>query len=107
MTRWTGRLLAAVGLGGRKPEGDLSQDPVGRGPDLAETNRGTANGPQEPHPHVGLPAERRSRSSRPPVRDDVIAVIASQHEHVKELLEAVRQETGHRLSHPAAHPRPS
>jgi len=30
------------------------------------------------------------------VPDDVIAVIASQHEHVKKLLEAVRQETGHR-----------
>jgi hemerythrin superfamily protein len=95
MTRWTGRLLAAVGLGGRKPERDLSQDPVGRGPALAETNRATG-GPQEPDPHVGLPAERRSRSPRPPVADDVIAVIASQHEHVKKLLEAVRQETGHR-----------
>jgi hemerythrin superfamily protein len=96
MTRWTGRLLAALGLGGRKPKGDLSQDPVGRGPGVAETNRGTAGGPQAPDPHVGLPVERRSRSPRLPVPDDVIAVLASQHEHVKKLLETVPQETGHR-----------
>jgi len=96
MTGWTARLLAAVGLGDRKPHGDLPQDPVGRGPGLAETNRRTANSPQKPHPDVGLPANRRSRPSGSPVPDDAIAVIASQHEHVKKLLEAVRQETGHR-----------
>ena len=95
MTGWTARLLAAVGFGGRKPQGDLPQDPVGRGPGPAETNRGT-DGPQEPHPRAGLPADRRSRSSSSPVPDDAIAVIASQHEHVKKLLEAVRQETGQR-----------
>jgi hypothetical protein len=93
MTRWTGRLLAAVGLGRRKPDRDLSQDPAEPGP--AETNRETGD-PQEPHARVGLPAEGRNRSSRPPVPGDVIAVIASQHEHVKKLLEAVRQETGYR-----------
>jgi hemerythrin superfamily protein len=94
MAGWTSRLLAAVGLGGRKQEVDLSQDPAGRGTALAEASRDTANGPRDRH--VGLPSERRSRSSGPPVPDDVIAVIASQHEHVKKLLEAVRQETGQR-----------
>lgn len=77
MTRWTARLLAAVGLGGRKSQGDLSRDPGGHG-----SRRGG--------PH----AERRS-TPRPPLPDDVIAVIASQHELVKKLLEAVRQESGH------------
>lgn len=96
MAGWAARLLDAVRLGGRKPQKDLSQDAGGPGPGLAETSHGTASGPHEPQPHGGVTAERQSRSSRPPAAGDVIAVIAAQHEHVKKLLEAVRQETGQR-----------
>lgn len=47
--------------------------------------------PQELHPR---PVRRQSRSA--PSANDVIAAIAPQHEHVKGLLEAVRQQAGHR-----------
>jgi hemerythrin superfamily protein len=72
MTRWTDRLLAALGLGGRKPEAD---------------------GPRSRPAH--LPTGER-RTPRPPASNDVTAVIAPQHEYVKTLLEAVQQQTGQR-----------
>lgn len=72
MTRLTDRLLAALGLGGRKPEAD---------------------GPRSRPAH--LPTGER-RTPRPPPSNDITAVIAPQHEYVKTLLEAVRQQTGHR-----------
>jgi hypothetical protein len=98
MARWTDRLLAALRLRGRKPAADVSHDPARRGPGPAETTLGTTGGTLEPRSRPGrLPTGDR-RSSRPPAPDDVIAVIAPQHEHVKALLEAVREQTGHRRS---------
>lgn len=73
-------MLAVLGLGGRKPAADVSQDQAMRGPGAAQTTPGTAG----------------RRSSMPPPSGDVTAVIAPQHEHVKALLEAVRQQTGRR-----------
>lgn len=73
-------MLAVLGLSGRKPAADESQDPARRGPGPAETTLVTTD----------------RRSPMPPPSDDVTAVIAPQHEHVKALLEAVRQQAGHR-----------
>jgi len=53
---------------------------------------GSDGGPRGPRPR---PARLPARPA-PPAADDVIAVIAPQHEHVKTLLEAVRQQTGDR-----------
>jgi hypothetical protein len=82
MTSWKDRLLAVLRGRGRKPDADVRQDPAG-----------TGLGSDSP-PGRRPGAERRS--SRPPAADDVIAAIGSQHEHVKSLLEAVRQQAGQR-----------
>lgn len=91
MTRWLDRLLARLGLGGRKPEADASEEPAERGPGPAETIPGPEDRGPDGHSH-----QHRREPSRPLTSDDVTAVIARQHEHVKTLLEAVRQQTGHR-----------
>lgn len=92
MTRWRDRLLAALRLGGRKADADKPQSPDRRGAAPAETILGSTGGPHEPHPR-----QTRPRGwSAPPAAADVIAVIAPQHEHVKTLLEAVRQQSGDR-----------
>jgi hypothetical protein len=92
MTGLTKRLLAALHLGGRKPDVDVPQDLAERGADRAETAPGTTSGP---HSRPGHLPRREARSSMP-TPDDVIAVMAPQHDHVKALLEAVRQQTGYR-----------
>jgi hypothetical protein len=40
MARWMDRILAAIGAGGRKPEADVSYDPVTHGTDLGPGNDG-------------------------------------------------------------------
>jgi hypothetical protein len=65
MSRWTDRLLAAVGLGGRKPEADVSWEPAKGGPRKAETKLGTTSGPQEP-PKVAGTAGPEDSGSGPP-----------------------------------------
>ena len=61
MTGWTDRLLAALGLGGRKAEADVSYEPAhDRTPGKADTATGT-----DPNPHVeGLP-EGEPSTERP------------------------------------------
>ncbi len=76
MTRWKDRLLTVLRLRVRKPDAAVKQGPAGPGP-----------GPES------RPAHRPERYS-PPAAGDVIAVLRSQHEHVKTLLEAVRQQSG-------------
>jgi hypothetical protein len=53
MTGWKDRLLAALGLGGRKPEADVSYEPArDRTPGAADTTLGA-----DPNPEFeGLPA---------------------------------------------------
>jgi hypothetical protein len=78
-------LLAALRLGSRKANPDR------RGAAPAKTTLGNGDGPHE-RPRPGrLPA----KSALPAVAD-VIGVMKSQHEHVKALLEAVRQQSGDR-----------
>jgi hypothetical protein len=96
MARWKDRLLAALRLSGRKANGDVPQDPARRGPAPAETMVGTTRGPHEPHARPADLLRAQRRASLPPAADDIIAVIAPQHENVKALLGAVRQQTGHR-----------
>jgi hypothetical protein len=96
MTSWKYRLLAALHLGGRRPEADAQQDPAGPGGTRAETILDTAGGPQEPHSRTARLQGTETRSTMPPSASDVVAVIAPQHEYVKTLLEAVRQHTGPR-----------
>jgi hypothetical protein len=82
MTSWKDRLLAVLRPRGRKTDADVPQDPARLRP-----------GNDSP------PARRpstESRSSSPPAAGDVIAVIGSQHEHVKTLLQAVTQQAGPR-----------
>jgi hemerythrin superfamily protein len=73
MTRWTGRLLATLRRRRAKPAADVPPSPAAR-------EQRTA----------------RPAAKPPPSAADVTAVIGSQHERVKALLEAVRQQTGHR-----------
>ena len=73
MTRWTDRLLAALRRRRGKPAADV---------------------PPSPAPPEQRPA--RPAAKPPPSATDVTAVIGSQHERVKALLEAVLQQTGHR-----------
>jgi hypothetical protein len=70
MTGWIDRAMAALGLGGRKPEADVSYDPAqvdrssGRAPKAARADEGTASsGIAEPQ-FDGLP------ESDPAGRDD-------------------------------------
>ena len=95
MTRSTDRLLAALRLGGRKPQTDAPYDPPRRGSGPAQNTLGTTRRPQEPHSRPASPSGDW-RSFLRPAPDDVIAVVALQHEQVKALLEAVRQQTGDR-----------
>lgn len=60
MARWTERLLAALGLGGRKPEADVSWEPAQRGPGREETTLGTTGRPQDP-PKVKGTADSEDR----------------------------------------------
>ena len=53
MTGWVDRFLAAIGLGGRKAEADVSYDPAQRGPRKDPGVTGEAIGQQ----HVGRPGE--------------------------------------------------
>jgi hemerythrin superfamily protein len=95
MTRWLDRLLARLGPGGRKPDADVSKGPAEHRPGLAETTqRPEGRGPGGESRQYGREPARVS--SRPLAADDVTAVIARQHEHVKALLEAVRQQAGNR-----------
>ena len=73
MTRWTDRLVAALRRRRRTPAADLPPGPDPRGQRAA-----------------------RPAAKPPPSARDVIAVLAPQHERVKALLAAVRQQTGHR-----------
>jgi hypothetical protein len=66
-------MLAALRRQGRKPPADVSPHPTPR------------------EQRTGRPAANPPTSAR-----DVTVVIGSQHERVKALLEAVRQQTGHR-----------
>jgi hypothetical protein len=50
MAGWMNRLLAALGLGGRKAEADVSQDPVQRGPRRYDTTTGEASQEHAPPP---------------------------------------------------------
>lgn len=94
MTVWKDRLLARLGLGGRKPGADVSEGQAKRGPGPAEP---AAPGGRGPGGHSGQYRREPDRVSvRSLAADDVTSVIARQHEHVKTLLEAVRQQTGHR-----------
>jgi len=95
MTRWTDRLLAALGLD-RKPKADVAHDPATRGLGPAQTTLGTTSTLQEARSRPAHLPRDDHRSFMLPTGDDVIAVIAPQHEQVKTLLEAVRQQTGHR-----------
>jgi hypothetical protein len=40
MAKWVERLLAAIGVGGRKAEADVSYDPAQRGPRRDDTTDG-------------------------------------------------------------------
>ncbi len=51
MAKWTDRLLAALGVGGRKTEADVSFDPAQQVPRRDDTATGEAAAPQFP----GLP----------------------------------------------------
>jgi hypothetical protein len=51
MTGWIDRFLAAIGLGGRKAEADVSQDPAQRGPRQSPGTVGEAVSQQ----YVGRP----------------------------------------------------
>jgi hypothetical protein len=84
MTRWKDRLLAALPFRRRTANSVGRQDQASREPAPADNVIGT-----------GSRRESRPRPDRPPAADDIIAVIAPQHENVKKLLEAVRQQTGH------------
>ena len=53
MTGWIDRFLAAIGLGGRKAEADVSQDPAQRGPRQDPGTIGEAMSQQR----VGRPGE--------------------------------------------------
>jgi hypothetical protein len=58
---WTGRIMAALGIGGRKPEADVSYDPAqkdrsgGRAPRPASANQGTSAGEVPEKQFPGLP----------------------------------------------------
>jgi hypothetical protein len=54
MSGWTDRILAALGLGGRKPEADVSYDP-------AEVDRSTCRAPQSAAPDQGTPVQAPSQ----------------------------------------------
>lgn len=81
MTKWIDRLLA-LRPRARKTKADVSQD--------------RATGGQQPPDSSPAGPRGDRRSSKAPVADDVTAVMARQHEHVRALLEEVRQHTGHR-----------
>jgi hypothetical protein len=51
MAEWMDRLKAALGVGGRKTEADVSFDPAQQGPRRDDTTTGEAPAPQFP----GLP----------------------------------------------------
>jgi hypothetical protein len=53
MTGWIDRFLAAIGLGGRKAEADVSQDPAQRGPRQEPDTVGEAMSQQ----YVGRPGQ--------------------------------------------------
>jgi hypothetical protein len=53
MTRWIDRLLAAVGVGGRKPEADVSWEPAKRGPGQDDTSLGATGDPEGTPPQPG------------------------------------------------------
>jgi hypothetical protein len=43
MAKWVERLLAAIGMAGRKAEADVSYDPAQRGPRRDETTEGQSS----------------------------------------------------------------
>jgi hypothetical protein len=90
MPRWKDRLLAALSISRRKSNAGAPPDPAEREPGPAEASRAGADGAR------GLRSRpaRLPRRSWPPTADDVITVIAPQHEHVRTLLDAVQQQTG-------------